>query len=449
MTELLAIGISHKTAPVALRERLALSEGQATGVLHDLQSHPEIREAVAISTCNRTELYFVVTDAVEAETLALSEFTRHAGIRLTELIERLYSLRGEDVVRHLMRVASGLDSMVVGESEVLGQVKRAYELALVEGVTGPITNQLFRDAIGAGKRVRTETGVGELKISVSSVAVSLAREKRGDLTDQHTLVIGAGGNGELTARALSDAGAKTVFVANRRYDRAIGVAQRYGGTALRFDHLPEELVKADIVLSSTASRHQILGEDEMAVVMEQREGRPLLLIDIAVPRDIDPAVGELPGVTLFDMDDLQHAVDRNKSVRQSEATRAEAIVEQERERFIHWLASLDVVPTIAALRQHADAIADQVLTENLSRLEGLSETDRTRLDHMVHAIVSRLLHEPTLRLKRASDQDLGYAYTQALRDLFALDAGDDGEHGDNARAEVTSLAKRRERASSG
>lgn len=445
MTELLAIGISHKTAPVALRERLALSEGQATGVLHDLQSHGEIQEAVAISTCNRTELYFVVSDPVEAETLALSELTRHAGIRLTELIERLYSLRGEDVVRHLMCVASGLDSMVVGESEVLGQVKRAYELALVEGVTGPITNRLFRDAIGAGKRVRTETGVGELKVSVSSVAVELARDQRGDLANLHTLVIGAGGNGELTARALSNAGAATVFVANRRYDRAIGVAQRYGGTAVRFDHLPEELIKADIVLSSTASPHQIIGVDEMAVVMEQREGRPLLLIDIAVPRDIDSAVGALDGVTLYDMDDLQRTVDRNLSVRRSEATRAETIVEQERERFVHWLASLDVVPTIAALRRRAEGIAEQVVTENLARFESLGEADRERLDQMARAIVSRLLHEPTLRLKRADDDDLSYAYTQTLRELFALEPGGQAGQGGASGADVTSLDERRER----
>jgi glutamyl-tRNA reductase len=445
MTELLAIGISHKTAPVALRERLALSEGQAAGVLHDLQSHGEIQEAVAISTCNRTELYFVVSDPVEAETLALSELTRHAGIRLTELIERLYSLRGDDVVRHLMFVASGLDSMVVGESEVLGQVKRAYELALVEGVTGPVANRLFRDAIATGKRVRTETGVGELKVSVSSVAVELAREQRGDLAKQHTLVIGAGGNGELTARALSAAGATTVFVANRRYDRAIGVAQRYGGSAVRFDHLPEELIKADIVLSSTASPHQIIGVDEMQLVMDQRQGRPLLMIDIAVPRDIDHAVGGVDGVTLYDMDDLQRTVDRNLSVRRSEAARAEKIVEQERERFMHWLASLDVVPTVAALRQRGENIAQQVVIENLARFEQLGEADRERLEQMARAIVSRLLHEPTLRLKKAVDEDVVYAYTQALRELFALDPGAQQSKQEPVDTEVASLQERRER----
>ncbi|HEV7918054.1 MAG TPA: glutamyl-tRNA reductase [Solirubrobacterales bacterium] len=446
MTELLAIGISHKTAPVALRERLAFSEGQATGVLHDLHSHPEIHEAVAISTCNRTELYFVVSDAVEAETLALSELTRHAGIRPTELVELLYTQRSEEVVKHLMRVTSGLDSMVVGETEVLGQVKRAYELALVEGVTGPISNRLFRDAIAAAKRVHSETGVGSLKVSVSSAAVELARETFGELAGQRTLVIGAGGNGELTAKALSDAGADTVFVANRRYDRAIGVAQRHGGKAVRFESLPQELIETDIVLSSTGSPHQIIDVDEMKIVMEERAGRPLLMIDIAVPRDIDPEVNSIEGVTLFDMDDLQHAIDRNLNVRRSEAVRAESIIKQENQRFARWMTSLDVVPTVAAMRQRGEAIAQQVVTENLGRFESLSEADRERIDAMARAIVSRMLHEPTLRLKRASGEDDAYAYIQALRELFALDAGSDAPAADaESSAEVRSLDEHRGR----
>ncbi|MBJ7348022.1 MAG: glutamyl-tRNA reductase, partial [Thermoleophilaceae bacterium] len=362
-----------------------------------------------------------------------------------ELVELLYSLRGDEVVRHLMRVAGGLDSMVVGESEVLGQVKRAYELALVEGVTGPITNRLFRDAISTGKRVRSETGVGSLKTSVSTIAVELARETHGDLAAQHTIVIGAGGNGELTAKALSDAGVSTVFIANRRYDRAIGVAQRYGGKAVRFDSLPEELVQADIVLSSTASPHQIIGVDEMAIVMEQREGRPLLVIDIAVPRDIDPAVGDLAGVTLYDMDDLQRAVNRNISVRRSEATKAEGVVEQEHARFIRWMAGLEILPTVAALRLRGEGIAQQVVNENIARFEGITDDDRERLELMARSIVSRILHEPTLRLKRASDDDTIYAYTQALRELFALDpASLAGPTVADAPANVSSLEERRE-----
>ncbi|MGH2905762.1 MAG: glutamyl-tRNA reductase [Solirubrobacterales bacterium] len=449
MTDLLTIGISHKTAPVALRERLALSEGQATGVLHDLHSHSEIHEAVAISTCNRMELYFVVSDAVEAETLALSYLTRHAGIRPTELIERLYTYRGDEMVKHLMRVTSGLDSMIVGETEVLGQVKRAYELALVEGVTGPITNRLFRDAIAAGKRVQTETGVGSLGVSVSSAAVALARETLGELDHKKTLVIGAGANGELTAQALSAAGVETVFVANRRYDRAIGVAQKYGGKAVRFDTLPQELINTDIVLSSTGSPHTLIGVEEMETVMSERQGRTLLMIDIAVPRDIDPVVGTLDGVTLFDMDDLQRAVDRNLEVRRGEASKGETVVDQEAARFEKWMTSLDVVPTVAAMRQRAEAIAEQVVTENLGKFESLTEADRERLEAMAAAIVSRMLHEPTLRLKRSSGEEESYAYIQALRELFALDAGDDRtvveQDDEHPGAEIRSLDEHRDR----
>jgi glutamyl-tRNA reductase len=436
---LLALGASHKTAPLALRERLALPEGRAARVLSDLTSHAEIHEAVAISTCNRTEVYVVAADPVEAENLVLAELSRQAGIRPTELLGRLYSLRGADAVRHLFSVAAGLDSMIVGEAEVQGQVKRAYELALVEGATGPISNRLFRDALGAGKRVRTETALGRSRVSVSSVAVDLARDVLGDLEKRRVLVVGAGENGELTARALADRGVRTVFVANRRYDRAIGLAQRFGGEAVRFDDLPAEIVNADIVVGCTSSPHLIVGADELALVAEQRAGRPLLLIDIAVPRDIDPRVRELPGITLYDMDDLQRTVARNLDVQDAEASRARTVIEDELERFDRWLSTLDVVPTIAALRERGDEIVQQVLRENEGRWESLSPADRERVELMARAVVSRILHEPTARLKRPSDEDAAYVHLQALRELFGLDTGPLAE----SQAEVTSLDERR------
>src|SRR5919199_2729478 len=270
---LLALGVSHKTAPVALRERLALPEGRASGFLNELVSHGAIREAVAISTCNRTELHMVVGDAVEAESTALGALARHAGTRPTELLGKLYSLRGGETVRHLFEVAGGLDSMIVGEAEVQGQVKRAYELALVEGATGPISNRLFREALATGKRVRNETGVGRSRVSVSTVAVELAADMLGDLARRRVLVIGAGENGELTARALRERGVHTVFVANRRYDRAIWLAHLFGGGAIRFDDLPAELERADIVVSCTASPHQIVGREELELVAAGRRGR--------------------------------------------------------------------------------------------------------------------------------------------------------------------------------
>jgi glutamyl-tRNA reductase len=443
---LLALGVSHKTAPVALRERLSLSEGRASGFLNELLTHTEIREAVTISTCNRTELYLVVGDPVEAESAALGALARQAGMRPTELLGRLYALRDIDAVRHLFEVAGGLDSMIVGEAEVQGQVKRAYELALVEGVTGPISNRLFRDALAAGKRVRTETAISRSHVSVSSVAVDLAQGTLGELTSRRVLIVGAGENGELTAQALHRRGAHTVFVANRRYDRAIGLAQRFGGTAVRFDDLPAQLAEADIVVSCTSSPHQIVGRDELALVVEQREGRPLLMIDIAVPRDIDSSVRDLQGITLYDMDDLQREVSRNVSGREAEATRARTLIEDETDRFARWLDGLDVVPTIAALHERADAIVRQVLRENEQRWTSLSDADRERVETMARAVASRLLHEPTLRLKRSAGDD-SYAYLQAVRELFAIETEGGAADERAPAAEVTSLDARRRRQS--
>jgi glutamyl-tRNA reductase len=437
VSELLAIGASHKTASLALRERLALPEGRAASLVAELVRSAEVNEAVAISTCNRTELYLIAADPVDAESLALSALARQAGIRPTELLGNLYSVRGTDAVRHLFSVAAGLDSMIIGESEIQGQVRRAYELALVEGTTGPVTNRLFRDALAAGKRARTETGIGRLRVSVSSMAVELAQKVLGDLTSRRVLVIGAGENGEVTARALADRGVHSIFVANRRYDRAIGLAARFGGEAVRFDDLPERLAEADIVVSCTASPHQIIGREELVLVLEERVGRPLLLIDIAVPRDIDPAVRGLPGITLYDMDDLQHAVARNMSGREAEAAKAAQLVEQEVERFSRWLGSLEVVPTISALRERGDEIVAEVLRENHERWESVTENDRHRLELMARAVVSRLLHEPTLRLKE-TEGDRAYVYVDALRELFALE-GSDAATEAPAAAEVKSL----------
>jgi glutamyl-tRNA reductase len=445
-SRMLALGISHKTAPLALRERLALPEGRAASVLRELVAHPEIHEAVAISTCNRTELYLVASDPVEAENGALAALSRQAGIPPTELLRSLYSPRGMDAVRHLFGVAAGLDSMIVGEAEVQGQVKRAYELALVEGVTGPITNRLFRDALGAGKRARTETAIGRARVSVSSVAVELARGILGELASRRVLVVGAGENGELTAKALRERGVETVFVANRHYDRAIGLAQRFGGHAVRFDDLPGELEAADIVVSATGSPHQIVGRDELELVMEARGGRRLLLIDIAVPRDIDPTVRELPGITLFDMDDLQREVARNLSGREAEVVRVRAIIEQEAERFGDWMASLDVVPTIAALRGRGEEIVQRVLRENEHRWESLGDADRQRVEMLARAVVNRLLHEPTLRMKGAAERGGSYVHLQALREMFGLDPDAPG-YDLGEPADVTSLDERRRRSS--
>lgn len=442
MSEILALGVSHKTAPLELRERLSLTEGSAAGALRELTAVEGIHEAAAISTCNRTELYLIVSDPVEAESEALSVLTRQAEIRPTELLSHLYSLRASEAARHLMQVTAGLDSMILGEAEIQGQVKRAYELALVEGATGPILNRLFRGALAAGGRAREETGISEKGVSVPSVAVELARRSLGDLTDRRVLMVGAGETAELVARALVARGVHTVFVANRHYDRAIGLAQHFDGTAVRFEDLPQQLGEADIVVSATNSPHHIVERRELAQVMAERPGRALMLIDLAVPRDIDPECREVPGVGVFDIDDVQQIAERNASGREAEAKRAELIVEAELDRFERWLASLEVVPTIAALRGRGEEIVSRVLAENESRWEGLTEADRERVEAMAKAIASRLLHDPTLRVRRSAGEEDAHFLLGALRELFGLDVATAPEAGSGAN--VTELRSKKQ-----
>jgi glutamyl-tRNA reductase len=443
MPELLALGVSHKTAPLDLRERLAMTEGRAVGALRELIASEGIHEAAAISTCNRTELYLVVSDPVAAEAAAIGVLSRQAELRPTELLGHLYALAVGEAARHLMRVTAGLDSMVLGEAEIQGQVKRAYELALVEGATGPILNRLFRGALAAGGRTRAETGINEGGVSIPSVAVELARRGLGELTERRVLVVGAGETAELVARALLARGAGAVFVANRHRDRALELARRFDGTAIGFEELPTQLREVDIVVSATGSPHHTIEREDLAAAMAAREGRPLTLIDLAVPRDVAPSCRELPGVHLHDIDDVQRTVERNASGREAEAKRAEAIVAAELDRFERWLAALDLVPTIAALRERGEQVAQRVLAENEGRWEELSEADRARLEAMAKAIASRLLHEPTLRLRRSAGEEESYRYVSALRELFGLD-GATAPEGETFTDNVTELRRKSE-----
>ncbi len=420
MTELTTLGISHKTAPVQLRERLALLESAVPDFLREVAGHDEVDEVVVISTCNRTEITMVVGDPVGGETAVLGLLAQRAHVRPTELAESIYSPRNCDAARQLFRVTAGLESMIVGEAEIQGQVKRAYEAALAAGTTGPLTNRLFTAALQTGKRVRTETGIGAGRASISSVAVDLAQDVLGDLARRRVVIIGAGETSELTARALAERGVRTMFVANRHADRARALAGRFGGEVAPLDELPAQLEQADMVVASTASPHPILGQEELELVMRARGQRPLLLVDIAVPRDIDPACDDLPGVTLYDIDDLQGVVARTLSVRGVEALDAEAIVEEEISRFAEWLGSRAVLPTIRALRSYGDAIVDQVLSENAGRWEGASARDLARVEAVARAVMTRLLHEPTLRL-RTLDEARAHGRLQIMRELFGLE----------------------------
>jgi glutamyl-tRNA reductase len=466
VSELLALGVSHKTAPVEVRERLALPEPRAYEFVRDLRGAAAVYEAVAISTCNRTELYLVVGDPVEAESTALAMLASQAGIRPTGLASAIYSHRNCDAARHLYRVTAGLESMIVGEAEIQGQVKRAYEVALSKETTGPLTNRLFTAALATGKRVRSETAIGERALSLPSVAVALAREQlapagtsspnetalrrgRPALDGREVVIVGTGETSELTARALADSGVRTLFVASRRRDRAVSLARRYGGDSVAFDEPPQALERADIVVSATASPHLLIEARELAAVMQARGGRPLLLIDLAVPRDIDASCGQIPGVSLYDIDDLQAVIARNRRVRHAEARKAEGIVEEEIQHFATWLGSLEVLPTLAALRARADEIASSLVRENAGKWESASPRDLERVDALSRAIVNRLLHEPTVRMKELRD-DRVHARMALIRDLFGL-ADDEGELGaqdgdvyeEQNLAEVRELPQRR------
>jgi glutamyl-tRNA reductase len=451
VSELLAIGISHKTAPVEVRERLALPDARATAFVRDLRGTADVHEAVTLSTCNRTELYLVVADAVEAEGRVLSMLSSQAGIRPTELAGAIYSHRNCDAARHLYRVTAGLESMVVGEAEIQGQVKRAYEAALARDSTGPLTNHLFKAALEAGKRVRSETAIAERQLSLPSVAVVLARELLAPgLEGRSVVIVGTGETSELTARALSDSGCRTVFVASRRRDRALSLARRFHGESVSFDELPTALERADIVVAATASPHLLLEARELGEVMEARGGRPMLLIDLAVPRDIDAACGAIDGASLYDVDDLEAVIARNRRVRQAEARKAEGLIEQEIQKFAAWLGSLEVLPTISSLRSWAAETAEQVVRENTGKWESASERDLQRVEDVARAIVNRLLHEPTLRMKELRDGRV-HARMALVRELFGLESDDVPEtpeiaapgHGEaDQLAEVRELRRR-------
>jgi glutamyl-tRNA reductase len=445
MNELLALGISHKTAPVALRERLAFSEGEASEFARLLTATAEVREAVVISTCNRTEIYLVVGDPVRAESDVLGLLAGRASTRPTELAEAIYSPRNCDAARQLYRVTAGLESMIVGEAEIQGQVRRAHEAAMRSGCAGALTNRLFAAALSTGKRVRTETGIGSSRVSIPSVAVDLALSVLDGLQGRHVVILGAGDTSELMAQALADRGADTIFVANRHADRALSLAQRFGGTVVGLDELPDQLLRADIVLSSTSSPHPIVGREELELVMGERNGRPLLLIDIAVPRDVESECGELEGVSLYDIDDLQAVVARNLNTRAEELPRALEIVEEEIHRFARWLGQAGALPTVSALREHGSALVEQVLEENSGRWESASPRDLARMEAIARAVMSRLLHEPTIRL-RSMGADRGHASLELVRELFGLREDATAEEQPSEKlAEVHDLRRRRER----
>ncbi len=418
---LILVGLSHKTAPVEIRERLTFPAHRQAEALTLLTRYDEVAEAVIVSTCNRTEVYAVVTGEDAGVEAVLDFMTTYHDLDKHDLVRYLYIIRGEAVIRHLFRVVASLDSMVLGEAQILGQVKEAYDHAFDNGASGRAFNKLFRQSFEVGKRVRTETEIGENAVSISYAAVELAKKVFDTLDGRTVLILGAGKMSELTAKHLVSNGVKAVLVANRTYERAEELACRFCGEAIRYDALFERMREADIVISSTAATHYVITREQVAATMKGRGGRPLFMIDIAVPRDIEPAVNELSSVFLYDIDDLNGVVESNLEERMREARRAEAIIDEEIESFIGWLESMQVVPTVAAIRAKAEAIRQAEIEKALKRLGGLSEKELKTVDALTCAIVNKMLHGPTARLKQAAGSKEGLVVVETARALYGLE----------------------------
>jgi len=424
---IIVIGLSHKTARIEQREKAAVAEPAARALLRALRSKGAADEAVVLSTCNRTELYAVADDLAAAEEALCDALVAHTLMSRPELDCARYGHRDDRAAAHLFRVVASLDSMVLGESEIQGQVRAAFELASEEGTVGPQLDRLFRQGLEVGKRVRRETRIGHGPTSVAAVAVQLAREAAPDLTRWRVLLIGAGQVAEQTARTLLDQGACTIVVANRTVGTARALAEPLGGTGVGFDRLAEELAAADIVISSTEAPHAIIRREDVERALASRPDRPMVLIDIAVPRDLDHGIAELPGAVLHDIDDLERVVEANLNGRLLEAERAAALVAAELRRFADWRRGLAVTPTISSLRARAEEIRRGELGKLAGQWESMSERDRERVEALTKAIINKLLHEPTVRAREAAATGEGLRELETLRILFGLDAAEAGK----------------------
>lgn len=420
-SNLVIVGVNHKTTPVELREKLAFSKGSIEESTEMLGTFPEIDENLIISTCNRVEIYARVND-VDKGIDRLKKFICEFHMIPYHLLDKhFYAFREEETVQHLFRVSASLDSMVVGESQILGQVKDAYSLAKSLRTTGLILNQLFEKAFNVAKKIREETGIAESAVSISSAAVELARKIFEDLANHTVMLVGTGEMAELAAKHLISYGVKTVYVASRTYERAAALAKTLNGSALDFEHFKTELYKADIVISSTAAPKFIISKEIVQNAIRQRQNRPMFFIDIAVPRDIEPEVNDLENVFLYDIDDLQNVVNANLQEREKEAELAMEIIQTEVNKFNNWVESLDAVPTIVELRKRAEAVRIQEIEKTLKKMTHLSEEDKNNLHQMTSSIINKILHKPTVNLKKNIHTPEGRTYLKAIRDLFHLD----------------------------
>ncbi len=416
---IVVVGLNYRTAPVEIRERFAVAADQLSQAVKELKATKSVLECVIVGTCNRTELYAVV-DREHTEHMQ-AFMASWFGIERKSFSPYLYTYKDDEAIRHLFRVACGLDSMVIGETQILGQVRSAFFVAQEEKTTGTIFNTLFRQAITVAKKAHSETAIGENAVSVSYAAVELGKRIFGSFDRKRVLIIGAGKMSELTVKHLNASGADRIDVVNRTLARAEELAEKFGGTAYEMDRLPELLATADVVISSTGSAETVLAKSDVERAMKRRPSRGLFLIDIAVPRDLDPAIHDVPNVYLYDIDDLEGIVEANKELRRQEAFKIEAMIGEGMEGFQQWYRTLGVGPVIRALQQKAAVIHDETMESMRNKLPELSEREWKVIRKLTKSMLNQLMHDPILRVKEMAPEKNGDAALEQFITLFALE----------------------------
>ncbi|MEQ8220804.1 MAG: glutamyl-tRNA reductase [Candidatus Eremiobacterota bacterium] len=424
---IMVTGVNHKTCPVETREKLSFSPEKCKEFLLCLKEDTILEENVILSTCNRTEFYYVSKEEEEAKEKILHYLSEYKKLNLEEFKDHLYFIKSEEAINHLFSVACGIDSMIIGEGQILGQIKAAFDISREIRSNGPNLCQLFRFAITCGKRARTETKISTGPSSISYVAVVFAKMLFGELVNKSAIIVGAGKMGQLTAKQLSHHGLKQVIVANRNYEKAVEMAEKIKGEAVNFDRLEEYLIKADIVISSTGAPHYVIHYDTIRKILKARKEKPLFLIDIAVPRDIEPSVNNLPNVFLYDMDDLQKVVENNLEERKEEIGKVKKIIEEEKGHFLAWASSRQSAPIIKALNKKADDIRTEELNIALKKLSHLSAEDIQLIDYTTQKIINKLLHHPIIKLKENMSNGKSFLpVDELITELF--DLKDNGEN---------------------
>jgi len=418
---LILVGVNHKTTPVEIREKLAFTKGKIEESVNHLFNFPDIIEHTILSTCNRVEIYaraISQDSAIKSIKQFICDFHQ---LSLVELEDHFYSYSNKEAVEHLFRVSSSLDSMILGEAQILGQVKEAYSLARDLSSTGLVLNQLFEKAFSIAKKVREETGIAERSVSISSAAVELAQKIFDDLENHTVMLVGTGEMAELAAKHLISYGVKTIYVTSRTYERAANLARALNGSALDFEAFKNELHRADIVITSTSAPNFIIKKEIVEKAIHERKNKPIFFIDIAVPRDIEPDVNDLENVYLYDIDDLQVVVSANIKEREKEAKNAMNFISQEVTKFNNWVGALDAVPTIVEIRKKAENIRKQEIEKTLKKISHLSEDEKQLLRQMSSSMINKILHKPTIKLKQKTQSEDGQVYLKAIRHLFHLD----------------------------